>query len=194
MIQDNRGNWQLVHNVEEWQRQKDKDSHVEYMKQHIAEVGLVGGEDGAALDAAATEEQLRNDRQALRRAANYRDLALNTFLFQKRADPTLKEIRVTDEAFKDMHEAFLLVAQDFKEPGDLWKYAEEDYFIPMSAYVHKLQKKDGSWFRPLLKGEVGMIGQQIVVLQPGYGTGNTVNVIEKVGGKLWRNRVELAAR
>ena len=54
-------------------------------------------------------------------------------------------------------------------------------FQPVQAYQHKLVTKSGKIVRPLLKGEVGMIGSTILVLEAGFGTGNFVSVPEEVG-------------
>lgn len=47
-------------------------------------------------------------------------------------------------------------------------------FQPLNAYVHKLITKSGRVVRPILAGEVGMIGGQILRLEPGYGEGTQV--------------------
>jgi hypothetical protein len=50
--------------------------------------------------------------------------------------------------------------------------AKESQFQPMQAYAQKLITKSGKAIRPLLKGEIGMIGATIICLEAGYGTGN----------------------
>lgn len=50
--------------------------------------------------------------------------------------------------------------------------AKESSFQPLQAYGQKLITKTGKAIRPLLKGEIGMIGPTIVCLEQGYGTGN----------------------
>lgn len=50
--------------------------------------------------------------------------------------------------------------------------ANKSEFQPLQAYGRKLITKSGREIRPLLKGEVGMIGATIICLEQGYGTGN----------------------
>lgn len=51
-------------------------------------------------------------------------------------------------------------------------------FQPLSAYQHKITPK----IRPILAGEIGVYGAQILTLEPGYGTGNLVQVPTQIGG------------
>ena len=40
-------------------------------------------------------------------------------------------------------------------------------FQPLNTYINKLQLANGKWVRPILQGEVGMIGATIYVLESG---------------------------
>jgi hypothetical protein len=54
-------------------------------------------------------------------------------------------------------------------------------FRPLNTYAHRLITRSGKVIRPLLKGEIGMIGPTILTLEKGYGTGNTVRVGVDIG-------------
>jgi hypothetical protein len=63
-------------------------------------------------------------------------------------------------------------APDVKQVSDstyLNDLRHDPKFQPLNTYRHKLTTKSGKQVRPIFAGEVGMIGSQIYVLQPGYG-------------------------
>lgn len=76
-------------------------------------------------------------------------------------------------------ERFEQLVTDRVDPGfhpDVQQLTDEQYeemqlnskFNPLHTYVHKLQTSSGAIVRPVLKGEVGMIGPTIFVLEAGY--------------------------
>jgi hypothetical protein len=79
---------------------------------------------------------------------------------------------VTDEQFLDMRAAYM---REFA--GGRGRQSE---FQPLTSYQNKLVTKSGAVVRPLYKGEVGMLGSVVVCLEPGYGTGSSAQVPEKV--------------
>lgn len=52
-------------------------------------------------------------------------------------------------------------------------------FQPLSAYQHKLSAN----IRPILAGEIGVYGTEILTLEPGYGTGQLVQVPAQLEAK-----------
>ena len=175
MLKDGSGNWVLCSDMAEYHKSRELDSHIDFMDRQLEERVAVDTEYSEESKAAIDFEQACEDRRKLRALENYRKLAFETFVLRDRVDPTLKEIKITDEKFLELKEEYHKVRATFTCNGDAVAYLEEGGFQPLSAYVHKVKR-----FRPLVKGEVGMMGSQIVVLQEGYGTGNRVSVKDAV--------------
>lgn len=87
---------------------------------------------------------------------------------------------------------FNQLAMDRADPGfhpDVKRISDETFmsmrsdpaFLPLGGYAHKLQRPDGRWIRPILKGEVGIIGATIYVLEEGEG--RVFSVGEQLVGK-----------
>ena len=156
-------------------RARELDSHREFMRNHVSEHGMASAEYTEESKAMISADEIFQAKQKMRRAEALKTLAFETFAFRSRVDPTLKEIRITDEKFMDLRLDFAKMQATFKDNGDLVEYNEDGNFIPLSQYAHKVTK-----FRHLVKGEVGMMGSQIVVLEDGYGTGKQVSVARAV--------------
>ena len=56
-------------------------------------------------------------------------------------------------------------------------------FQPVASYQHKLITKSGKVLRPLFQGEVGMMGETVICLEAGYGTGVLISVPGQVRGE-----------
>lgn len=124
-------------------------------------------------------ESIKNDqpadvRQRLRRQdALQRKLQV---LSVERVDaPKIPEVRtIKDEQFADY---MLAYAAETQRRGGKPPPAHEWDFQPLVAYQEKLTKHK---IRPIYKGEVGVYGSDILVLEQGYGTGNQVQVTEQL--------------
>jgi len=68
---------------------------------------------------------------------------------------------VKDEMFMDLMNMYKKATLDGKQ--------KDCEFQPLNTYMHKLVLKTGKQLRPVLVGEVGMIGPEILCLEQGYG-------------------------
>lgn len=84
---------------------------------------------------------------------------------------------VKDSQLMDLNAEYTKAVQE----GRVHEYADEGGFMPFTSYAQKLITRSGKQIRPVLKGEVGMRGATIFVLEQGYGTGNLVAVTEQIG-------------
>lgn len=156
-----------------------------------AEIGLALHplEDGTFIAVRDTEEAMRArkgsshqrffeslsndpDPRVARRAMKRQDMLQKQFerLAIDRATPPSgpQVMFVKDEKFFDLREQWVKA----KERGE----EKECEFQPLTSYQHKLITNRGTVIRPLYQGEVGMIGSTVVCLEPGYGTGQSVQV------------------
>ncbi len=165
--------WALVQDMATYKEQQDPHSHLK---------GLAPGEEFVdPMFQAGTNGEPMSDsmKQKLRRMEAFSELTQNTFAIQ-RIDPGQAQLRIKDEQFENLRLQYASAQGKFKTKADETYYADHGGFMPLTTYIHKLTKKDGHMLRPLYKGEVGMIGPRVVVLEPGYGEGNTVAVKEDV--------------
>ena len=88
--------------------------------------------------------------------------------------PGQGQLKVKDGEFERLHNEYRVAALGFKTPADANYYAENGNFVPKTFYAHKIARPGKTPLRSFYKGEVGMIGSRIVVLEEGYGEGNRV--------------------
>lgn len=188
MAQDKDGNWQLVSDVRQWEKDRDATAHKEFIDAQVKKRGFInqkGQEFVVDMPMTPDEkaEQIADAKQKVRRAKAYEELVMQT-LVTERVDPTMREIRVTDEQFVAMYAEYQTESAKWKTRDDELAYEDEGYFVPLAAYHHKILKVNpntGKPIRPVFKGEVGMMGSRVVVLEQGYGSGSTVSVAKDVG-------------
>lgn len=135
---------------------KETDSHIRYF-QNL--------QDAAEKDPREVNQQFRR-LKALENKLNVLNI--------ERAEVNAKipDIRyIKDEQFLEYMQGFQ------KETARLGRAprAHEWDFQPLQAYERKLKR-----IRPIYKGEVGMNGSDILVLEAGYGTGTLVQVSEQL--------------
>ena len=138
-----------MRDVQEFERQRDELNPSQYLSQ-------------------LTDDPMEAKR-AMRRIdafqAGFEDLTLSRV-----THPGGKDVEVIkDEKYFELQAAYTsAITKGEKVP--------ESEFRPLSTYAHKLTLKNGKVIRPLYKGEVGMRGSTVLVLQEGYGTGTLLQV------------------
>ena len=149
------GRFVVMRDVEEAQRQRQASSHRRYF------------------------EALAADPKTARRTMKRQD-ALRRQLEQLVIDRAVPVMGPKIEFIKD--EQFLALSEMYRRAVAAGQ-GRECEFQPLSTYAHKLTTKSGAVVRPLYQGEVGMKGDTIVCLEPGYGTGSTVQVGDVLSGQ-----------
>lgn len=142
------GKFIAVRDVEEMRRQQQGTSHLDYFHK------LPG-------DTRDAKQRMKRQDKLEQQIAQ---LAIDRV--SPGAHPNVKTI--TDNEF-------LAHQREYADASRQGRQRECD-FQPLNSYVHKLVTKGGKIIRPVLAGEVGMIGSTILTLQQGYGTGNLVTV------------------
>lgn len=120
------------------------------------------------------KKKYANSRQKMKRAeVMQKELQKLT----QRADPSgIPQVRrVKDEKFEELSKMFMKA----QKAGE----AQHCPFQPLATYAHKIVK-----VRPILKGEIGVYGGDILCLEDGYGVGNTVAVSEDLDAQELQNR------
>jgi hypothetical protein len=153
------GKYVAVRDSAEMQRRQQGQSHVEFFQNK-------GGisEDGKFKDA----------KNSMRRQ-NLLQKQMTQMLSERVAPPIGPQTEtIKDGQFLDLQRQY--VEAQARGEGHLCD------FQPLSSYVNKLTTSTGKVIRPLYKGEVGMKGSTVVVLEGGYGTGVFSSVPVLIGG------------
>lgn len=110
---------------------------------------------------------------------------------QRQEDSHLKHFQESPKAkhrrSAAIQERFNQLVSERVDPGfhpDVKRIKDNEYMVmrqdpafkPLNTYIHKLQLKSGKWVRPVLKGEVGMIGATIYILEEGEAAGQIFQV------------------
>jgi hypothetical protein len=141
-----------VRDEDVYQQQKDPNSHLKYFEQNFS--------------AADGKQKLKRMDKLTKQLEQ---------LVSERVDPGASAcIRIIkDEEYFRFNQMYMeCVKADELDRGTRARDCE---FQPLSTYQHKITRA-----RPILKGEVGMHGNQILRLEPGYGEGQLVNVPEQL--------------
>lgn len=108
------------------------------------------------------KEFFANKKQKARRVKSLEEAAK---AISERVDPGAHAgvRKVKDERYLELSQAYMKAVA----AGD----AANHPFQPLATYEHKIRR-----MRPILKGEIGVYGMDILVLEEGFGTGNFVQV------------------
>ncbi len=148
------GKFVAVRDTEEAIRQRESSSHKQFFD------GLAKSDDPKVV------RRTLKKQEALQK--QFERLAIDMVV-----PPTMPEVKqVKDGEFERFTSMYLQAVREGRQ--------RECEFQPLQSYANKLVTSSGKVVRPLFKGEIGMIGSTILVLEAGYGTGSFAQVPSEV--------------
>lgn len=156
------GKFMAVRDEAEARRQADGHSHANHFGKSLVDGELL------TTDPRVAKQKIK------RLDAIERQLALAVFdRATPGASPNVRTIK--DSEFEKLHEEYRMAVAAGRP--------SESSFVPLTAYARKLVTSKGKILRHAFAGEVGMQGDQILILEKGYGTGTLAAVAEEISAK-----------